>query len=216
MTADIIQGSPEWFAVRCGNVTASRIADMLAKTKTGWGASRKNYAAQLLAERLTGQVAEGFTNAAMQWGVDTEASAKTAYEFWTNRTIADAGFVLHPKIKRSGASPDGYVGDDGLIEVKCPNTATHLDTLEGAAIDGKYVLQMLWQMACTGRQWCDFVSYDPRLPETYRLHVQRVHRVAARVAEIEAEVMAFVAELDRREAELRKRFDPPKNLLMAG
>ena len=216
MTAEIIQGSEDWFRARCGCVTASRISDLMAKTRTGWGASRKNYAAQLLAERLTGEVAESFSNAAMQWGTDTEPEARTTYEFWRNATVTEVGFVVHPSIKSAGASPDGLVGDDGLVEIKCPNTATHLDTLEGGKIDRKYLYQMQWQMACTGRQWCDFVSYDPRLPETYRIHIERVERDADLVAELETEVKAFIAEIDSRETGLRQRFDPPVNTLAAG
>src|SRR5688572_15980698 len=115
----MIQGSPEWFAERAGKVTASRIADMLAKTKTGWGASRANYAAQLVAERLTGTVVESYTSAEMRWGTETEPQAKAAYEFYTGSTIEDAAFIQHPKIAMSGASPDGFVGADGLLEVKC-------------------------------------------------------------------------------------------------
>jgi len=214
--SDIIQGSPEWFAARCGKVTASRIADIMAKTKSGPSASRKNYAAQLIAERLTGTVGESFSNAAMQWGTQTEPEARAAYEFWRNATVEEVGFVDHPTIAKCGASPDGLVGAAGLVEIKCPNTATHLDTLEGGTIDKKYMLQMQWQMACTERQWCDFVSYDPRLPETFKIHIQRVELDESLVAEISAEVSAFLAEIDARETELRKRFAPPENLLMAG
>jgi len=216
MTEEIIQGSDEWFAARCGKVTASRIADVVAKTKSGWGASRKNYAAQLLAERLTGSVAESYSNAAMQWGNDQEPQARRAYEFWRNAQVVEVGFVDHPTIAKCGASPDGLVGEDGLVEIKCPNTATHLDTLLGASIERKYLLQMQWQMECTGRRWCDFVSFDPRLPENYRLHIERVEFDAEWVLEIKDMIQAFIAELDAKESELRKRFDPPENLLAAG
>lgn len=212
---DIIQGSPEWFAIRCGKVTASRIVDVVAKTKSGWGASRKNYAAQLLAERLTGEVAESFTNAAMQWGTEQEPNARRAYCFHRDVDVAEVGFVDHPKIAMTGASPDGLVEKDGMVEIKCPNTATHLDTLEGAAIDRKYIYQMQWQMACAGRNWCDFVSYDPRLPEVYAFHVQRVERDDELIGELETEIAAFLREVDEREAGLRKRFEPV-NLLRAG
>jgi len=216
MTEEIIQRSDEWFAARCGKVTASRIADVVAKTKSGWGASRKNYAAQLLAERLTGSVAESYSNAAMQWGNDQEPQARRAYEFWRNAQVVEVGFVDHPTIAKCGASPDGLVGEDGLVEIKCPNTATHLDTLLGASIERKYLLQMQWQMECTGRRWCDFVSFDPRLPENYRLHIERVEFDAEWVLEIKDMIQAFIAELDAKESELRKRFDPPENLLAAG
>lgn len=199
---EIIQGSPEWFAARLGRVTASRVADVVAKTKTGWGASRANYMAELIAERLTGEPAEKFSNAAMQWGTEKEPDARAAYEFRTDAEVTQVGFVAHPSIPMAGASPDGMVGDVGLIEIKCPNTATHLDTLLSRAVPGKYVTQMQWQMACAGRQWCDFVSYDPRLPESMRVFVQRVPRDADLIASLEKEVADFLSELDAKLAQL--------------
>jgi putative phage-type endonuclease len=203
---DIIQGSPEWHALRLGKVTASRVADVIAKTKTGWGASRANYMAQLIAERLTGEAAESYTNAAMQWGTATEPEARTAYEFRTDAEVAEVGFVPHPTITMSGASPDGLVGADGLLELKCPNTATHLDTLLGEPIAAKYITQMQWQMACSGRAWCDFVSYDPRLPESMRLFVYRITRDDALIATLEKQVSEFLAEIDRKVADLTARY----------
>lgn len=191
-----LQRTEEWFAARVGKVTASRIADVTAKTKTGWGAGRKNYMAELVAERLTGNRNEGFTNAAMQWGTDTEPDAVAAYEFYQCVTVEPVGFVDHPNIEMTGASPDGLVGDDGLIEIKCPNTATHLDTILTGKIDGKYIKQMQWQMACTGRKWCDFASYDPRLPEHLRLWTNRVTRDDAMIADLEAMVRDFLTELE--------------------
>lgn len=192
------QGTPEWHAARCGRVTASRVADVIAKTKTGYGASRANYMAELIAERLTGAQAEGYTNAAMQWGKDHEADACDAYAFAHEAELETVGFVVHPAIVMAGASPDRLVGDLGLIEVKCPNTATHLDTLISRDVPGKYWTQIQFQLACTGRDWCDFVSYDPRLPSRMRLFVRRVERDGALIAELEAEVAAFIAELDRK------------------
>ena len=189
----IVQGSLEWFAMRCGKVTASRVADVLAKTKTGWGAGRANYAAELIAERLTGATAPSFTNAAMQWGTDQEP-------------VYEIGFVDHPEITMSGASPDGLVGVWGLVEIKCPNTATHLDTLLSETVPGKYITQMQWQMACTGREWCDFVSFDPRLPESMALFVTRVHRDVSHILELETEVAAFIAEIDDKVARLTERY----------
>jgi putative phage-type endonuclease len=152
----IIQESPEWHAVRCGKATASRIADVVAKTKTGWGASRANYAAELIAERLTGFVAPSFQNDAMRWGVENEAGARDAYAHRFGLEVVQTSFVDHPEIAMSGASPDGLVSSAGLLEVKCPNTATHLETLITGTVPGKYVTQMAWQMACCGRDWCDF------------------------------------------------------------
>lgn len=199
------QRSDEWFAARMGKVTASRIGDLMARTKTGYGASRANYAAQLMQERFGCQV-ESYSNAAMQWGTETEPRARAAYEFLTGLSVEETGFVDHPHIAMSGASPDGLVGDTGLIEIKCPQTTTHFAALEGASIDRKYLLQMQWQMACTGRQWCDFASYDPRVPMEMQLHVQRVHRDEELIAEIEGEVTAFLAEIDRRVANLRAQY----------
>ena len=201
-----VQGTDEWHKERLGKVTASRVADVIARTKSGYGAARANYMAQLIAERLTGIPSESFTNAAMQWGTATEPDARVAYEFYTDATVREVGFVPHPEIVLSGASPDGLVGEDGLVEIKCPNTATHIDTLLGGTVPDKYVVQMLWQMACTGRQWCDFASYDPRLPEEMRLFVQRVKRDDERLAEIEAEVRLFLDELARKAADLRNRY----------
>ena len=200
----MIQGSSEWFAERLGKVTASKIADMTAKTKTGWGATRANYAAQLIAERLTGQAVESFSNAAMQWGVNTEAQARAAYVFMTDIPVAEVAFVNHPTISMSGASPDGLAGNDGLVEIKCPNTATHLDTLLGAEIDGKYIKQMQWQMACTGRPWCDFVSFDPRLPVELQMKIRRVERDQPLIDALEKDVSEFLAEIEGKINKLKQ------------
>jgi putative phage-type endonuclease len=217
----IVQGTPEWHAIRLGKVTASRIADVCARTKTGFGAGRKNYMAELVAERLTGARQEGFTNAAMQWGTDQEPDARIAYEFYRDETVVQIGFVAHPSIADTGASPDGLVRDDGLVEIKCPNTATHIETLLGASMPEKYFLQTQWQMACTGRQWCDFVSFDPRLPESMRLFVDRVQRDDAAIRAIETDVTAFLTELRLTVHRLRSKYDPEQInpgelLLMAG
>ena len=202
----IEQGSPEWFTARVGKVTASRVADLMARTKSGYSASRQNYMAELICERLTGNKTEGFTSAAMQWGVDQEANAKASYSFMTDATVEPAGFDLHPALADFGASPDGYVGTDGLIEIKCPNTATHIETLLSGDIEGKYITQMQAQMACTGRAWCDFVSYDPRLPVDMQLFVKRVPRHPATIAEIEKEVSTFLAELAEKIGALQSKF----------
>ncbi len=191
----IEQGSPEWFAQRLGKATASRIADIIAKTKSGYSTSRANYAAELVCERLTGAQAERFKNAAMEWGTEKEPEARAAYEFMHDVDVALAEFVPHPHIPMSGASPDGYVGDLGLIEIKCPISATHIDTLLRGQVPDKYEVQMLWQMACTGRAWCDYVSFDPRLPPHLQLFVKRVHRDDKRVGEMEREVESFLAEV---------------------
>jgi len=181
---EVRQGSEEWLAARVGKVGASRIADIVAKTKSGYSTSRANYAAELIAERLTGKKAEGYTNAAMQWGTDNEPQARAMYEFMRNVSVVEVGIVLHPTIENAQASPDGLVGDDGLVEIKCPLTATHIATLRGGEIDGKYMKQMQWQMACTGRAWCDFCSFDPRLPAEMQLHIRRVSRDPVLIVEL--------------------------------
>jgi len=206
------QGSPEWLQERCGKVTASRIADVMAKIKTGYGAGRANYMAEIIAERLTNVPKQGFTNEAMRWGTETEPQARAMYEFQTGLEVTETGFVPHPVIEGTGASPDGLVGDSGLIEIKCPNTATHIETLRGAAIDRKYVLQMHWQMICTGRDWCDFVSFDPRLSLAKQMHVRRVHRDAELCEEITAEVTRFLTELNETVAELERLYPDGERL----
>jgi len=198
------QGTEEWFTIRIGKVTASRVADVIAKTKTGYSASRDNYMAQLVCERLTGQKGESFSNAAMQHGTDTEPLARAAYEALQDVLVDEVGFVPHPTIEMAGASPDGLVGADGLLEIKCPNTATHIETLLSQGVPGKYNTQMQFQMACTGRQWCDFVSFDNRLPEELQLFVKRVPRDTVFIRLIEAEIIQFLAELDDKINKLMK------------
>ncbi|CAB4128126.1 phage_rel_nuc, putative phage-type endonuclease [uncultured Caudovirales phage] len=196
MTEQIEQRSPEWFASRLGKVTASRVADVIAKTKSGYSASRDNYMAQLICERLTGQQGESFTNAAMTWGTETEPLARSAFEAYADVMVEEVGFVPHPTIEMSGASPDGLVGLFGMLEIKCPNTATHIDTLLSQTVPGKYITQMQWQMRCCERQWCEFVSFDPRLPQDLQLFVKRVEFDPEYVAMLEKEVIQFLAELD--------------------
>lgn len=213
------QGTPEWHAARLGRVTASRVADVVARTKSGWGASRDNYMAELVAERLTGVAYEGFTSAAMQWGADTEPYARDAYQFYQGVSVVEVGFVPHPTVEMSGASPDGLVGADGLVEIKCPNTATHIATLRRRGVPEKYVTQMQWQMACTGRQWCDFVSFDPRMPEELRLFVRRVPRSETMIEALEKDVRAFLDELEAVIRELTEEQPAPPadaTMLMAG
>lgn len=200
------QRTEEWFTARLGKVTGSRVADVLAKTKSGYSASRASYMAELICERLTGQQAERFTNAAMAWGTETEPQARAAYEFLTDNPVVETGFVLHPALADFGASPDGLVGADGLVEIKCPNSATHIDTLLTETVPGKYITQMQAQMACTGRSWCDFVSFDPRLNGDLQMWVKRVHRDEAFIADMESEIAAFLNELDGKIAALTARY----------
>lgn len=189
------QRTPEWFAARLGKATASRIADVMAKTKVGYAASRENYLMELALERITNTQAPSFTNAAMQWGVDTEPAARAAYEAATGNFVTEVGMIDHPSIPMSGASPDGLVGDDGLIEIKCPESKQHLKNLSTRTPDSKYIFQMQWQMACTGRKWCDFVSYDPRFPHHLQLLIVRIERDKDWIAEIEKEVLFFLNEV---------------------
>lgn len=191
------QRTDDWFKARLGKVTASRVADVVAKTKTGYSSSRENYMADLIVERLTGQKASTFSNAAMEYGTLMEPNARAAYSARIGELVEEVGFIDHPTIRMSGASPDGLVGD-GLVELKCPNTGTHLEYLLAGEPPTKYVTQMQWQMACTGRPWCDFVSYDERLPEHLRVFMKRIPRDDKRIAELEAEVQKFLVELDEK------------------
>jgi len=197
------QRTEEWFRERMGKVTASRIADVMARTKSGYGASRKNYMTELLVERLTGEREESYINAAMQRGIDEEPIARTEYELDRGVLVEEVGFVPHPSIEMSGASPDGLVGDDGMVEIKCPNTATHVETIIMKSVDRKYLLQMQWQMTCTGRAWCDFVSFDSRMPAELAMVVIRVPRDEAMIEEITREVTDFLADLATLESQVR-------------
>lgn len=195
------QRTEEWFAERLGKVTASRIADVMMKPTT---AGYANYQAQLVCERLTGQPTETFTSAAMQHGTDTEPQARAMYELTCGVDVVEVGFIPHPTLAMSGASPDGLVDDDGLVEIKCPQPATHIKTLTGKSIDRKYLLQMQWQMACTGREWCDFVSFCPSFPADLQLFVKRIERDAEQVEEITAAVTQFLAGVDAMTETLTK------------
>jgi len=201
------QGTPEWLAERCGKITASRIADVMATLKSGQpAASRVNYCAELVAERLTGVPTESFDTPAMRWGRECEPLARSAYEAYTGQLVQQVGLITHPTITRSGASPDGLIGSDGLIEIKCPQIDTHVQIKIKQDIPQRYVYQMLWQMECTGRQWCDFMSFNPRLPHRHQMFVKRLHRdddalatLRKAVAEFDAEVDALIAKLEATE-----------------
>jgi len=195
------QRSAEWFAQRLGKVTASALYQVMTK---GGGATRKNYMMKLLCERLTGTSEEFYTNAAMQRGTDLEPVARSAYEVDKGVMVIETGSVDHPSIEGFSASPDGLVGDDGLVEIKCPNTGTHVDLLQGGKIDKKYIWQMQAQMACTGRKWCDFVSFDDRLPERLQYMCVRVEFDLAAQREMATEVTKFLAELEELQQSLSK------------
>jgi putative phage-type endonuclease len=188
----IEQGSPEWMALRVGKVTASKITDVMSKpTLLGY----QNYMADLIAERLTGQKADSYTNAAMQWGIDKEPQARVEYEIKTGSLVEQVAFVDHPTIQMFGCSPDGYVGEEGLIEIKCPNTSTHIDYIRQDKAPTKYVPQMQCQMAVTGRKWCDFVSFDPRLPDGLQLFIVRLDRDDEYISKMESVVQEFLNEV---------------------
>ena len=189
------QRTEEWFAARCGKVTASRVADIIAKTKSGPSASRENYLAQLVCERMTGKPAESYSNSAMQHGTDTEPYARAAYEARMDLLVTEVGFIDHPWIAMSGASPDG-LANEGMVEIKCPNTATHIDTLLSRTVPAKYITQMMWQMACADRPWCDFVSFDPRLPERHQLFIKRINYDPEMVNLLENSVIQFLGDVD--------------------
>jgi putative phage-type endonuclease len=201
---EIVQGLPEWFAQRCGKATASRISDIVAKTKTGYSTSRANYMAQLVVERMTQTVAESYSNAAMEWGVENEQFARAAYEAKTGNMVDQVSAIDHPRIPMSAASPDGLVGDDGCLEIKCPNTATHIDTILGEEPAKKYYDQMQWQMVCTNRKWCDFVSFDPRMPSHLQLFIKRIERNDDYVEQLEKEVVQFLIEVDDKVKKLNE------------
>ncbi len=190
-----LQRTEAWFSDRLGKVTASRVADVLARTKSGPSASRDNYLAELVCERLTGTRQEFYVNAAMQRGTDLEPIARDAYSFVTGNAVVECGFVNHPTIQMAGCSPDGLIDSAGLVEIKCVGTAKHIALLTGGKPEQKYVHQVMWQMACTGRRWCDLAYYDDRLPVELQLHVVRVDRDDAAVASMEAEVSAFLNEV---------------------
>ena len=201
----IEQGTAEWQALRVGKLSASRVADMLATVKTGESASRKNLKADLIVERLTNQKTESFTSGAMNWGVETEPQARAAYEVMTGNFVDQIAFVDHPTIAMFGCSPDGLVDDNGLIEIKCPNSATHLESLETQTIPKKYITQMQTQLCVTGRQWCDFVSFDPRLPEPLNLLIIRVERDDEYISMIESEAIKFLQEVQNKVDNLLKQ-----------
>ena len=201
---DLVQGSDEWRQARAGSLGASCVHEVVARTKTGWSTSRANRMAALIVERLTGQPQDTYQNAAMLHGIQTEPEARAAYSFFQDVDVQEVGLIRHPIIEGTHASPDGLVGDEGLLEIKCPQPAAHLDALLGKPIADKYIIQMLWQMQCCGRIWCDFVSYSPAFPENMRMFIKRVERDEGRIRELEMAVTTFLSELDETIAALEK------------
>lgn len=199
------QRSPEWYAARCGSLGASQIADALAKTKSGWGAGRKNAKAQLVAERLSGRNVDTYINGAMQRGIDMEGEARDYYAFMSGNDVIECGLFKHPTIDGTHASPDGLIDDDGLLEIKVPNIATHIEYLEADKMPGKYFAQIQWQMACAQREWTDFISYCEYMPEDLKMFRIRVNRDDEYIKMMEKDVTEFLAEVDEAVARLTNR-----------
>jgi putative phage-type endonuclease len=197
--SEIIQGTPEWLDLRKGHVTASKVADIMAKTKTGPSASRQNYLIELAIQRVTGVVEESYKNEAMLRGTEEEPKAREAYELLTETFVEEVPFVKHKTIEWFGCSPDGIIkNNDGtynLLEIKNPNSATHWSYIKAGEPPTKYKIQMMAQMACTGAEWCDFFSYDSRMPEGSRHFLKRMMRDNAFIEEMEKEVKAFLEEV---------------------
>jgi putative phage-type endonuclease len=194
----MIQGSEEWHLSRIGNLTASRCHEAVAKTKSGYSASRQKLMDDLVSERLTGERRVITQSAAMQWGVETEPLARQAYELIKGCDVYETGSVPHPLIEESSASPDGLVGDNGLIEIKCPNTTTMVNTVIKGEIPENYKTQMMWQLACTQRDWCDFVMYDPRLPDERNIWIKRFSPSQEEILALELKVIDFLHEVRER------------------
>lgn len=200
------QRTEDWFTARLGKATASRFKDVMLTIRSGEAAGRKNYRAELVAERLTGAKEEGFTSAPMQWGIEWEETARLRYELATGNIVEECGFFTHDTLQ-AGASPDGLVNHDGVLEIKCPNTATHIETLKTQRVPYQYYWQVVGQMWITGRQWCDFVSFDPRMPENAQYFCKRVDRMEEDIEKLEAAVRDFLLEVDQEE-QFIKQYHP--------
>lgn len=194
----VVQGSDEWAELRCGRITASRCKDAFEILKSGkaYTAERAKYRTELLVERLTGVPYPHYVTQEMQWGLEQEPFARAAYEIQENVLVEPCGFVLHPELEFFGCSPDGLVGDDGMIQIKCPTTLTHMNWYLAGVIPLEHTFQMTAELAVTGREWCDFVSFDPRLPEPLQLFVRRFDRHEASIRALEEEVVRFHEEIE--------------------
>lgn len=194
------QGSQEWLDARVGKITASRVS-MLYSGK----ATYRRLKREIVLERITEMKTEMFQSEAMVWGVETEPLARAAYEFEYDCEVELAGFILHPELDGFGCSPDGLIDDDGLIEIKCPNTNTHLAYIQEDKAPKKYIPQIQAQLAVTNRMWCDFVSYDPRVNEDVQLFVVRVQRDDEYIADLLNRVRAFLDDVNRTVTRYYKR-----------
>lgn len=210
------QRSPEWFAARCGKVTASRIGDLMARNqpKKGqtvgeWSARRNNYLAEKVAERITGKTRERRKVASLDHRIELEPDARAAYEFYCEQTLELVAFIEHPRIPNAGASPDSVIRPNGGLEIKCPDEEAHIEILTTQAIDRDYVYQMQFNIACAetllGRpvDWWDFESFNPNMPEELKCYVQRVERDDVMIRNIETNVIEFLAEVDQKVAQVR-------------
>ena len=186
------QRTEQWYADRLGHATGSRASDILAGKDTQ---ARRGYLTQIVTERLTNRQQDGYINADMQRGIDIEPIARAAYQA-SRELVDEVGFVRHPTIQWFGASPDGLVGDDGLIELKCPRSTTHLDYWQSGKPPAKYVPQMLAQLSCTRRKWVDFVSFDDRFPEHLQLYVARFQPTEEIIEQFEQKVIEFLKEAE--------------------
>lgn len=205
MKANELQESDEWMAKRAGNFTASRSADLMARTKSGPSSSRANLLALLAVERLTGECVQTYQNGAMARGIELEAEARDAYSFEHGVAVAESGYIPSPDIARCGCSPDGLLGDDGLLEIKCPaSMQKHLDALRAGSHAVEYRWQLQHQLMVTGRVWVDIASYDPRFPAGLQMAVKRVERDEKAIAELRKEIEAADAEVAAMVAELQQ------------
>jgi YqaJ-like viral recombinase domain len=210
MDAELVQGTPEWYRARCGSVGSSEVADIVRKTKTGVSASRAQLMAAKVIQRLTGAWVEGYRSPAMQRGIELEPMARADYELITDAQVELVGIVRHPLISGTHASPDGLVGARGLVEFKCPLGAAHLATLLGEPIDRDYMIEMQWALCCTGRDWCDYVSFNPDFPVAMRLKITRVERDPELMRELEFAVGNFLNELERKLSALNGLYSLPE------
>ena len=213
----LMQNTPEWLMQRIGMCTGSKVADVIGRKKqtkaqiekgevAEYLKGRDDYMWDVVVERLTGRATDHYISPAMEHGTDTEPLARAAYETAMDVDVKHGGFFVHPQMEWFGASPDGLIGTDGILEIKCPTTRVHLQYLKDDEIPIDYAPQMLAELACTERKWCDFVSYDDRLPANMRLFIKRFERNDALIAGMEAEVKTFLEDVILRLGELAERF----------
>jgi putative phage-type endonuclease len=191
------QGSGEWLAARCGLITASRLNDVMGYTKKGDETQKRaDYRIELVSERLSGLATEKYVTFVMKEGTRLEPEARTEYELATDVMCDEVGFVLHPAMDFSGASPDGLVGQEGGLEIKCPTRTTHIEWLLAGVVPPEHEPQMVWNMVCCEREWWDFISYCPDFPAPFNRFIARLYRDEARIDVLDREVRKFNAEIE--------------------